>query len=62
MSEHKLEADAYESEDEIVVDVHAGDLENASLGHARLIVTNGVLEVRIPYREELRRTATASKR
>jgi hypothetical protein len=58
MSDHNLDADAYESDDEIVVDVHAGDLENVRFGKVRLIVANGVLEIRIPYREELSRTST----
>jgi hypothetical protein len=50
-----LHSEAYEASDEIVVIVHVGDLENTRLGRAHAIVSNGALELHIPYQEELRR-------
>jgi hypothetical protein len=57
----KLDAEAYETEREIVVEVHVGDLENTRFGRVHIVVANGVLELHVPYEEELRRVPLARR-
>jgi len=55
----KLDAEAFETEREIVVAVHVGDFEDTRLGRVHVVVANGVLELHVPYEEELRRVPLA---